>query len=83
MNDMKHKHKLAQRQTHIKGYDISVALTGDIGYLMIADQNLYPDHDSRSERRDKGYSTFMVPLMTREALEDLHTAIGEVLKYSK
>ena len=32
---------------------------------------------------DLGYNTMMIPLMTREDLNDLRTAIDEVLKHSK
>lgn len=77
------KHKLAQRQTIANGHNISVCLTGDIGYISITDNNLYPDSDSRNERRDLNYHSIMVPLMTREQLKDLRTAIDEVLKNSK
>ena len=75
--------KLAQRQTNTKGYEISVGLTGDVGYISIDDRNLYPDDDSRTDRRHAGFNRIMIPLMTREDLKDLHTAIGEVLKNSK
>lgn len=77
------KHKLAQRQTISNGYNISVGLTGNVGYVSIEDRNLYPDEDSRSERRDLNFHTMMVPCMTREDLKDLRTAIDEVLKNSK
>lgn len=75
--------KLAQRQTNANGYDISVGLTGDVGYVSITDNNLYPDSDSRADRRNMNFHTLMVPLMTRQQLKDLHIAIGEVLKHSK
>lgn len=77
------KQKLAQRQTNANGYDISIGLTGDIGYISIRDNNLYPDGDSRTDRRDLNFHTMMVPLMTRQQLKNLHVAIGEVLKNSK
>lgn len=77
------QHKLAQRQINAKGYEICVGLTGDLGYITIEDRNLYPDGDSRADRRDAGFNTMMVPLMSREDLKDLHTAIGEVLKNSR
>jgi hypothetical protein len=51
--------------------------------VSITDNNLYPDSDSRTERRDLGFSSMMIPLMTREQLKDLKTAIDEVLKNSK
>jgi hypothetical protein len=77
------QHKLAQRESYSKGYVISVGLTGDIGYITIEDKNLYPESDSRYQRSELGYNLMMIPLMTREDLKDLHTAIGEVLKHSK
>ena len=76
-------HKLAQRQTYANGHNIFVGLTGDVGYISIEDRNFYPDEHSGSERRNLGFNTMMIPLMTREQLKDLHTAIGEVLKNSK
>jgi len=75
--------KLAQRIINANGMDISIGLTGNVGYISIADRNLYPDDDSRSERRNLNYHTMMIPCMTREQLKDLHIAIGEVLKNSK
>jgi hypothetical protein len=75
--------KLAQRQTCPNGYTVAIGLTGNVGYISIEDRNLYPDDDSRSDRRNAGFNTMMIPLMTREDLKDLHTAIGEVLKNSK
>lgn len=76
--------KLAQRQISSKGYDVYVSLIGDnCGTISITDRNLYPDSDSRSVRRDLGYDTMTITLMTREDLKDLRTAIDEVLKHSK
>jgi hypothetical protein len=75
--------KLAQRQTYSNGHIVSVGLTGSIGYISIEDNNLYPDSDSRAERRDLGYNRIMIPLMTRADLNDLRIAIDEVLKNSK
>lgn len=75
--------KLAQRQTYSNGHIISIGLTGDIGYISVEDNNLYPDSDSRANRRDLLFNRIMIPLMTRNDLKDLHTAIGEVLKNSK
>ena len=75
--------KLAQRILSVNGHDVSVGLTGNVGYLSIADRNLYPDEDSRADRRDLNFNSLMIPLMTREQLKDLHIAIGEVLKNSK
>jgi len=77
------KNKLAQRQTHTNGHIVSVGLTGDVGYISIEDNNLYPESDSRAIRRDMLFNSIMIPLITREDLKDLHTAIGEVLKNSK
>lgn len=75
--------KLAQRQTYSNGHIVSVGLTGNIGYISIEDNNLYPDSDSRAEKRDLGYNRIMIPLMTRADLNDLRIAIDEVLKNSK
>jgi len=75
--------KLAQRQVVSNHHDIHVGLTGDIGYISITDNGLYPDNDSRTHRRDLNFHTIMVPLMTRQQLKDLKIAIEEVLKNSK
>lgn len=75
--------KLAQREAYANGHIISIGLVGDVGYVSIEDNNLYPDGDSRADRRDMNFNRMMVPCMTREQLKDLHTAIGEVLKNSK
>jgi hypothetical protein len=75
--------KLAQRRTYSNWYIISIGLTGDIGYISIEDNNLYPEKDSRSKRRDLQFNRIMVPIMTRQDLKNLHIAIGEVLKNSK
>jgi hypothetical protein len=80
---MAKQQKLAQRFTYANGHKIYVGLTGNVGYISIEDNNLYPDHDSRSERRNLYYHTMMIPCITREQLKDLHIAIGEVLKNSK
>jgi hypothetical protein len=78
------KNKLAQRTITTSGYDVSVSLIGDeCGMISITDRNLYPDSDSRAVRRDLGYETMMIPLMSREDLKDLRIAIDEVLKNSK
>ena len=66
-----------------QGYDVSIGLTGDVGYIDITDTRLYPDDDSRTERRDLGYNRMMIPLMTRKDLKRLKVAIKEVLKNSK
>jgi hypothetical protein len=75
--------KLAQRQINVNGYNIYVSLVGDCGCVSIEDNNLYPDGDSRADRRNLNFHTMMIPLMTREQLKDLHIAISEVLKHSK
>ena len=75
--------KLAQRQSYSNGHIISIGLTGNIGYISIEDNNLYPDNDSRADRRNLQFNKIMIPLITKEDLKDLHTAIGEVLKNSK
>ena len=77
------KTKMAQRQTHSNGHIVSVGLVGDVGYISIEDNNLYPDEDSGAKRRDLGYNRIMIPLMTRADLNDLRTTIDEVLKNSK
>lgn len=77
------KQKLSQRVTHSNGHLIGVGLIGDCGYLSIEDNNLYPDGDSRSNRRDLNFNRIMLPLMTREELKELKKAIGDVLKNSK
>ncbi len=75
--------KLAIRQTYCKGHDISVSLIGDLASLTITDNRLFPDEDSRTERRNLGYNTMTIPEMTRDDLKRLKTAIKEVLKNSK
>jgi hypothetical protein len=77
------KTKMAQRQTYLNGHIVSVGLVGDVGYISIEDNNIYPDEDSRAERRDKMFNRIMIPLMTREQLKDLRIVIDEVLKNSK
>ena len=77
------KSKLAQRQVYSNSHVISVGLTGNVGYINITDNGLYPDEDSRTKARDLGYNTMTVPLMTRDDLKDLKIAIEEVLKNSK
>ena len=75
--------KLAQRTASINGHDFSVGLTGNIGYISIHDRNLYPEGDSRDDRRNLGFDNMMIPLMTRDDLKTLKIAIEEVLKHSK
>ena len=77
------KLKLAQRNISVKVYYIGVGLVGDVGYIEITDNNIYPDNDSRAERQDKHFNTMMIPLMTRTQLKELNVAIKEVLKNSK
>lgn len=75
--------KLAQRNISVRGHYIGVGLIGDIGYIEITDNNIYPDNDSRAERQNQNFNTMMIPLMTREQLKELKVAIKEVLKNSK
>ena len=75
--------KLAQRQTYSNGHIISIGLTGDIGYISVEDNNLYPDSDSRAKRRALQFNIIIATLMTRQDLKNLHIAISEVLKNSK
>jgi hypothetical protein len=75
--------KLAQRQMFLGNHRVSIGLTGDLGYVEIEDQGLYPDGDSRADRRDLGFNKIMISLMTREQLKNLKIAIEEVLKNSK
>ncbi len=80
---MSKNQKLAQRRVISKGNLIDIGLTGNIGYISIEDNNLYPETDSRCERRDLMFNKIMIPLMSREDLKDLKNAIEEVLKNSK
>lgn len=75
--------KLAQRQVYSNGHEMCIGLIGNIGYISIEDNNLYPDNDERSKRRDLNHNRIMVPLMTRNDLQNLKVAIEEVLKNSK
>jgi hypothetical protein len=75
--------KLAQRVVSVRGHDFSIGLTGDCGFVSIWDRNLYPEGDSRDDRRNLGFDNMMIPLMTREDLKSLKIAIDEVLKHSK
>jgi hypothetical protein len=75
--------KLAQRNISVRGHYIGVGLVGDIGYIEITDNNIYPDNDSRAERQNQNFNTMMIPLMTRKQLKELKVAIKEVLKNSK
>ena len=77
------KSKLAQRTISVNGHDVSFGLTGNVGYISIEDNNLYPEGDSRADRRDMNFNRMMIPCMTREQLKDLRIAIDEVLKHSK
>lgn len=80
---MSKQFKLAQRTLNINGHDVSVGLTGNCGYVSIWDKNLYPEGDSRDDRKNLGFDTMMIPLMTREDLKSLKIVIDEVLKHSK
>lgn len=75
--------KLTQRQVWSKGHSINVGFNGKIGYINITDHNLYPDYDSRAEAMNLGYNTLTIPLMSKEQLKELRTAIDEVLNNSK
>jgi hypothetical protein len=77
------KTKLAQRNISVNNHWIGVGLVGDVGYIEITDNSIYPDNDSRAERKDLGYNRIMIPLMTRNQLKELKLAIEEVLKNSK
>lgn len=77
------KQKLAQRQVYLNQHIINVGLTGNVGYISIEDNGLYPDEDSRTHRRDLGFNSIMIPQMTRQQLKDLRKSIKEVLKNSK
>jgi hypothetical protein len=72
------------RNIHVgQGYSLDIGLTGDVGYIDITDNQLYPDNDDRAKRRELGYNRMMIPLMTRKDLKRLKVAIKEVLKNSK
>lgn len=73
--------KLVQRSLQFKQHRFDVGLNGDYpGYISIECTGLYPDDDSRTHRREQGFNTMTIPLMTRDDLKDLKTAIKEVLK---
>jgi hypothetical protein len=80
---MANQKKLAQRSMSVKGHYIGLGLVGDIGYIEITDNNIYPEGDSRYDRQEQHFNTMMIPLMTREQLKELKLAIKEVLKNSK
>jgi len=81
---MSNSTKLAQRSLQFKQHRVDIGLNGDYpGYISIEDTGLYPDDDSRTHRREQGFNTIMIPLMTRQDLKDLKTAIKEVLKNTK
>jgi hypothetical protein len=77
------KPKSEQRVINVNGHNVSIGLTGNVGYISICDRNLYPDKDSRADRMNMGFNIMMVPMMSREQLKDLSIAINEVLKHSK
>ena len=74
--------KLVQRIISCQGHDVVVGLDSNIGYMSITDRNLYPDEDSRSHRRDQGFDSMMIPMMTREDLLSLRDCISEILESS-
>jgi hypothetical protein len=80
---MSDKLKLAQRNILVNGHYVGVGLVGNVGYIEITDNNIYPDDDSRAERKEQNFNTMMIPKMTREQLKELKVAIKEVLKNSK
>lgn len=75
--------KLIHRQVYANQHIIDVSFNDGIGWISITDNGLYPDNDSRTERRDLGYNTMMAPLLTRENLIELKQAINDCLKRSK
>jgi hypothetical protein len=75
--------KFTRREVYSNSHTINVGLVGNVGYISITDSGLYPDSDSRTERRNLGFNTMMVPLMTRSEMKDLKIAIEEVLRNSK
>lgn len=80
---MSKANKLAQRQVSCNNHDISISLTGDVGCIVVSDNGLYADDDSRTYRRDLGFNSMMIPLMTRSDLKRIKVAIKEVLKNSR
>ena len=58
--------KLVIRQNSFNGHTVSVGLTGDVGYIKITNNNLYPNSHSGSKRKDMNFNTMMIPPMTRE-----------------
>ena len=75
--------KLAIRQVYASGHEIHVTALGNFSSLTITDRRLFPDSDSRAERKNLGYDTMTIPEMTRADLKRLKTAIKEALKESK
>ena len=75
--------KLIHRQVYANQHIIDVSLVNGIGRISITDNGLYPDNDSRTERRGLGYNTMAAPLLTRENLIELKQAINDCLKLSK
>lgn len=75
--------KLIHRQVYANQHIIDVSFVNEIGWISITDNGLYPDNDSRTERRNLRYNTMMVPLLSREDLKNLKRAINDCLKLSK
>jgi hypothetical protein len=69
------KTKLAQRQTYSNGHIVSVGLTGNVGYISIEDNKLYPDEDSRAKRRDLGYNIIMMKFASAAVLAMLASSV--------
>lgn len=77
------KNKLIQRTVTANGHVIDISLMGNLGSVNVTDNRIFPDEDGRAKRQELGYNTMLIGNMTRDDLKQLHTAIGEVLKYSK
>jgi len=72
--------KLRVEKALINGHFVEVTLIGDLTSIAIEDNNLYPDNDSRSERRDLNFNRMMIPLMKRKQLREIRDIIDKVLK---
>ena len=75
--------KFEHRDIYVSGHRVDIGLTGNVGYIDITDNQLYPENDERAKRLELGYNRMMIPLMTRKDLKRLKVAIKEVLKNSK
>lgn len=72
--------KLRVEKAFINGHFVEVTLIGDLTSIAIEDNNLYPDSDSRSQRRDLNFHRMMIPLMNRKQLKEIRDVIDNVLK---